>query len=217
MNIAQMLNELEVSLLGEVMNRLERHAEVQRQQEFFLRMLKPEEVREMLDALSDFEVFESILPLWTDDNSNYIALYVDGPLKYRICYLNHEETDNSPVFRSVGNFIRELEKDRQQDWEDLNKDYPSLASQADLEDLSIIQELVKQSERQQVDEDLRRQCLFSIMALIPQDLLPTILPLVEDEDPYVRERALATFKRHGMSAGKLKRELHVRGETGMGK
>lgn len=103
MNIAQMLNKLEVSLPGEVVNRLERHAEVQRQQEFFLRMLKPEEVREMLDALSDFEVFESILPF------------------------------------------------------------------------------------------------------------------VEDEDPYVRERALATVKRHGMSVGKLKRELHVRGETGMGK
>lgn len=217
MNIVQMLNELEVSLPGEVVNRLERHAEVQRQQEFFLRMLKPEEVREMLDALSDFEVFESILPLWTDDNSNYIALYVDGPLKYRICYLNHEETDNSPAFRSVGNFIRELEKNAQQDWEDLNKDYPSLAAQADREDLSIIQELVKQSERQQADEDLRRQCLFSMMALIPQDLLPTILPFVEDEDPYVREHALATFKRHGMSVGKLKRELHVRGETGMGK
>lgn len=213
--MSQMLNELEVSLPEEVVKVLERHAGVQQQREFVLRILKSEEVREMLDALSDFEVFESILPLWTDDSSNYVAIYVDGPLKHRICYLNHEETDNSPAFRSVENFIHELEKDEQQDWEDLNKDYPSLAAEAYPEDLSIIHELVRLSERTDLDEDLRCQYLLSMLALISYDRLPMVLPFVEDEDPYVRERALETFKRHGMSVGKLKRELDLRGETGM--
>lgn len=157
MNMAQMLNELEVSLPEEIVNVLEQHAGVQQQREFVLRMLKSEEVREMQDALSDFEVFESILPLWTDDNSNYVAIYVDGPLKHRVCYLNHEETDNSPAFRSVENFIRELEKDEQQDWEDLHKDYPSLATEIHPDDLSIIYELIRLSERNDLDEDLRCQ------------------------------------------------------------
>lgn len=207
MMIAKMLHELGISLPEKVVDQLEGHAELQQQREFFLRMLKPEEVREMWEALRGIDVFQSILPLWTDDHSNYVALYVEGPLKCRICYLNHDETDNSPAFRSTENFIRELEKDDDQDWEDLNKDYPTMSTEANLKDMSIIYELGKCAERKDVDEDLRRQYLFSLFALISQDLLTVIMPFAEDEDPYVCERALATFERHGARAGKRKRDL----------
>ncbi|MEY8744400.1 HEAT repeat domain-containing protein [Bacillales bacterium AN1005] len=152
-----------------------------------------EEVIEMADFMSEMEVYQGIIPLWTDDHSNYIGLQVQGACQYRISYINHEETDVSPGFRSVQSFISKLEQHPSYDWDELNKDYPSdiEISHAEMdEDLRCIDELNKFiSSNQQIDDDIRCQYIFSIMALTPKRNLDSLIKYLDDEDMYVQERA----------------------------
>ncbi|NGZ77677.1 HEAT repeat domain-containing protein [Saccharibacillus alkalitolerans] len=208
MTIENKLRRLGAALPERAADALERHARLQREKEFALRLMGEEEIREMLDAIGGIDVFRYLLPLWTDDNSNYAAVYFGGPLEGRVCYLNHGETDNSPAFRSVESFVARLEQDERQDWDDLQKEYPYPADVPQSEaDARSVRELFDLLEQADLDEDVRTQQAFGLMALTSRDKLPVLLPFLEDEDPYVRERAAEIFKHHGVSPGKLKRDL----------
>lgn len=180
--------------------KLNTHYEVQENSEFFLRMLTQDEINELYDYMSSIDVYKHIFPLWTDNNSNYIGLFYDGPLKYRVCYINHEETDISPGFRSIDSFVGEIEKNSQLDWDELEKDYPMDKEHSNNEfmgqDLSCIQLLNQLVESSELDDELRFQYVFCIMALTPYNQLDTLLKYLDDEDMYVQERACEIFGYH---------------------
>jgi hypothetical protein len=46
--------------------------------------------------------------LWTDDNSNYCGIYIDGPLKNWLCVFDHEEEMLTAAFRSISSFMSRL-------------------------------------------------------------------------------------------------------------
>ena len=201
--------ELGVTFSEEVRAALEAHEQLQGNKDFYISLIDGREMKEMRSALQGIEVFADLLPLWTDGNSNYYAVYDKGPLQGRVCYLNHEETDNSPVFRSILSLVRALERDPQADADELEADYPparDIDSRWIEEDLTAIEGLRRQLSERQHDDELRLQLLMSIMALTPYDRLDTLLMYLEDEDPYVRERAEWIFKHHGVSPGKLRWE-----------
>lgn len=179
---------------------LDTHYEGQKKNEFFLRMLTQDEITELFQYMSSIDVYRDIFPLWTDNNSNYIGLFYDGPLKYRVCYINHEEMDISPGFRSVDSFVAEIEKNFQLDWDELEKDYPRDKEHNNNEymdhDLSSIQLLNQRLESSELDDELRCQYIFCIMALTPYNQLDTLLKYLDDEDMYVQERACETFGFH---------------------
>ncbi|MGR6542601.1 HEAT repeat domain-containing protein [Paenibacillus tundrae] len=188
-----LFNRLSITLPIILIEELETHHEKQKDQNYLLRSMEIEEVIEMADFMSEMEVYQGIIPLWTDDHSNYIGLQVQGACQYRISYINHEETDVSPGFRSVQSFISKLEQHPSYDWDELNKDYPSdiEISHAEMdEDLRCIDELNKLiSSNQQIDDDIRCQYIFSIMALTPKRNLDSLIKYLDDEDMYVQERA----------------------------
>lgn len=199
----------------EILEVLEDHSHKQEQSEFFIRLMEIDEILEMKDFLDKFKVFRNLIPIWTDDNSNYICMYYSGPLKYRICYLNHEETDISPQYRTIQAFVTELEKDEECDWEELIKDYPDRdkMNRTDVEaDLSSIKELNSVLDNNDLDEDLRTQIIYSILALTPYDHLDSIVKYLDDEDDYVQERAcdIVGFHRYNPAINKL-RELCISG------
>ncbi|MCY6371756.1 hypothetical protein [Clostridium ganghwense] len=200
----------------EILEALEEHRYKQEKSEFFIRLMKMDEILEMKQFLDKFEVFKNLIAIWTDDNSNYICMYYSGPLKYRICYLNHEETDVSPQFRNVKTFINELEKDEECDWDELVKDYPNECdiSRNDMEtDLNAIKELNSMLNNSDLDEDFRTQIIYSILALTPYDYLDSIIKYLDDEDDYVQERAcdIVGFHRYNSAICKLK-ELCITGK-----
>ena len=51
------------------------------------------------------EDFDEILPIMTDDNSNYFCVYYKGDNKEKVCYLNHDEIDLTPRFKSIESLI----------------------------------------------------------------------------------------------------------------
>ena len=189
---------LDVTLPDALLSRLEAHFADQERRDYVLKVLPQEEIGEMLGHMKSIEVYQNIIPLWTDEQSNYIGLYYAGPLSYRICYLNHEETDVSPGFRNVGSFIQELEQRPDADWYELNKDYPAADStQPTTEelaaDLKSRDELLAIIEGVEIDDDRRCQFLYSLMALTPYSHLDTLLRYLDDEDMYVQERACEIF------------------------
>lgn len=198
MSVKEIFDRVDVTLPNASLSRLEAHFADQEQRDYEWKVLPQEEIGEMLDHMKSIEVYQNIIPLWTDEQSNYIGLYYKGPLSYRICYLNHEETDVSPGFRNVDSFIQELEQQPDADWYELNKDYPAADStQPTTEelaaDLKSRDELLAIIEGVEIDDDQRCQYLYSLMALTPYSHLDTLLRYLDDEDMYVQERACEIF------------------------
>ncbi|GCD10033.1 HEAT repeat domain-containing protein [Clostridium tagluense] len=199
----------------EILEALEEHRYKQEKSEFFIRLMEIDEVLEMKDFFDKCEVFRNLIPIWTDDNSNYVCMYYSGTLKYRICYLNHEETDIAPQYRSIQAFINELEKDEEYDWQELIKDYPTrdkMNRTYEEKELSTIKELNTALDSSDLDEDLRTQIIYSILTLTPYDHLDSIIKYLDDEDCYVQERAceVVGFHRYSPVISKLK-ELCISG------
>ncbi|MEK5464898.1 HEAT repeat domain-containing protein [Paenibacillus sp. FSL R7-0210] len=218
----ELIHRLGLSLPVALVEELELHKEKQKNQNYFLRLMEADEIVELVDYMSKIEAYRDMIPLWSDDHSNYIGLYVQGACKYRICYIDHEETDVSPAFRSIRSFITKIEEYPDLDWHDLNKDYPAEfeVSQTEMnEDLACIDELNRMiSSDQLISDDIRCQYIFSIMALTPKGNLNSIIKYLDDEDMFVQERAceiigfhtyipakekLVKISKNGMHNGKI--------------
>ncbi|MCG7409428.1 HEAT repeat domain-containing protein [Paenibacillus sp. ACRRX] len=217
-----LFNRFSITLPIRLVEELETHSKQQKDQKYFLRLMEFDEIIETADFMSEMEVYQDIIPLWTDDHSNYIGLHFQGACKYRISYINHEETDLSPSFRSISSFITKLEQHPNLDWDELKKDYPSEIefSNTELaEDSICIEELNKLiSSNELINDDVRCQYIFSIMALTPKRDLDSLIKYLDDEDMYVQERAceiigfhryipakekLTEVSKNGMHNGKL--------------
>ncbi|ACT04232.1 SMI1/KNR4 family protein [Paenibacillus sp. JDR-2] len=197
--INELIEKLNITLPREGLEALEFHHKKQKNQSFFLRLMDVEEILEVVDYMSDIEVLQGLVPLWTDDNSNYICVHVQGACKYKVSYMNHEETDLSPRFRSIRSFIDELESNSASDWDELKKDYPSetdnrLESEEDLKCISDLNALIGSNE--ELSDELRCQSIFAILALTPKDHLDSIVKYLDDEDMYVQERACEIIGHH---------------------
>jgi len=70
-----------------------------------LSVLDEAEFRQMQAYFRDFPVYQFLVPLLTDANSNYWCLYVGGPLKNMLCYVSHEEVGLAPRFRNLASFL----------------------------------------------------------------------------------------------------------------
>jgi hypothetical protein len=145
--------------------------------------------------------------LWTDHQSNYAGVYVQGPLEGRVCILDHEEPDLSPVYRSIPSFLESLLESAagDADWQAMPTDYPvdrgisivgekpATAADRDM-DWVTAQSLVPQY-RGARNEDEKRYLAYSIMALTPPDRVDTLLEFLEDDDMWTQERACWIFGR----------------------
>jgi hypothetical protein len=165
-------------------------------------VLDKEEFEETQDYLGNFPVYQSLVPFMTDDNSNYCCLYVDGPLKNMTCYLNHEELDLSPRFRSLSSFIDTINNHPRSydinDFEDHIFDFPSRRVSLNyLQDQKIIEGLYNVLAAATDDDQRRTQTAFAIMALAsPTDIETLIYPFLNDGDMYVQERAIVLIGFH---------------------
>lgn len=175
-----------------------------------LRPLSSEEITELISALQGMMGFTELLPLWTNDHSDYIGVYVHGVLRGKVCYISHEETDLSPGFRSVESFLAAVQQCPEQEWEELTKDYPTgseLSKQEEAEDIQCLNGLLMKIEQGEVDDDERCLLLYSVMALTPSSQLDSLLPYLDDEDMYVQERACGVLGHHRYIPAKEKLEV----------
>lgn len=203
------VKSLNIKLPDETLEPLNRHFRLQEEVDFFLRVLSHEEIVEMLEFMSDLDGFQDLLPIWTDDNSNYVCMYYRGPLSYRVCYMNHEETDLSPGYRNVGTFIAALEPNPQSEWDDLEKDYPNAHPEnsewiaADLESIEQIHHILQNPD---LEDEMRCQHIYSVLALTPHDHLDSLVQFLDEDDMFVQERAcdILGYHQYAPARGKLR-------------
>lgn len=68
------------------------------------------------------EDFNKVLPIMTDDNSNYLCVYFKGDHKGKVCHLSHDEIDLTPRFKSIESLIHVIETNPEcWDFEELPK------------------------------------------------------------------------------------------------
>jgi hypothetical protein len=174
-------------------------------------VLNEEEFEEMQNYLNEFPVYQFLVPITTDGNSNYWCLYADGPLKNMLCHVGHDEPSLEPRFRNLSSLIDAINSHPDcsdiNDFEDTIFDFPSRqVSKSQLQDKEIIGELYKIFEAETDDDQIRTQTAFSIMALTPStDIEQTIYPFLDDEDMYVQERAIEMlgFHKYQQAVGRL--------------
>ena len=74
-----------------------------------LRLMPVSEVIETHHFVKEFGWASQGLRLfWYDGNSNYAGLYVAGALEGRVCFIDHEEPDLAPVYRTLHRFLDTL-------------------------------------------------------------------------------------------------------------
>lgn len=153
---------------------------------------------EMEGVLRGQSVYENIIPIMTDNNSNYIGLYIDGILKEKVCYLNHEENSLEPKFKSITNLVDAIiANPKCWDLEELPEtafDYPNV-NHSDLDNDKIIEGLIDEYDSA-IDNDITIQRAFCIMALTSVDKLETIYHFLDNDDMYIQERAIEIFGFH---------------------
>jgi len=164
-------------------------------------LLDEGDFEKMQAYLKEFAVYKFLVPIMTDDNSNYWCLYVDGPLKNMVCYISHDEPSLEPRFRSLSSLIDAINNHPGcydiHDFDDSFFDFPNREISPDyLQEKKIISALGKILGDEYTDEDIRTQTAFSMMALTsPTDIEEIIYPLL-DEDMYIQERAIEMLGFH---------------------
>ena len=160
------------------------------------------EFGQMREYFGDFPVYQFLVPLLADGNSNYWCLYVGGPLKDMLCYVSHEEVDLAPRFRSLASFLAALNaqavRDDPGDFSAALFDFPSRqVPPTYAQDQEIIRKLHAALAAETADDERRTQTAFALMALTgPPDIETTLYPFLDDEDMYVQERAIELLGFH---------------------
>jgi cell wall assembly regulator SMI1 len=162
-----------------------------------VRLLSVEEIRAFHSMLAGGlqSHYQGMCALWTDDESNFVSLYLKGPLKGRVCLLSQEDADLSPRFFSVASFLNALleHPGKSPFFREFAEDYPAIDSAKDSP------EMVQSDERAIVELDRiltspasweeRQYAAFSIMALLRRGGLSRVMSFARDKDMHIQERA----------------------------
>ncbi|PUA39046.1 hypothetical protein C8Z91_11270 [Paenibacillus elgii] len=173
--------------------------------EYVYRILTTEEIREMLDFLQDLACHRGICPLLTDDQSNYIGLYTDGPLRDKVCYLDHEETDLSPGFRHMERFVEKSLQTPGTEWDRLERDYPVVSDRDEqhehsVHDLKVIQEIDQRLLQEELDEDDMQQLIFAKLTIMPYAESEQICRYLTSDDMFIQEKAVILLRKRNYTA-----------------
>lgn len=166
------------------------HDGVEREGPLAMRLLSLKEVRELLPHFAEFEA----CPFW-ENGSDCAAVLLSGPQKGQVCFIDHEEPDPTPKFRSPESFMSTLldHAGKDLDWRELPVE--------DLSDPGILDALRKALADART-ETAHRWTSFRVIDLLGREDFEELTTFARNTDPYVRERACERI-------GKLKIEVAV--------
>ena len=101
-----------------------------------MRLMPPTDVVDTLQILADgmdvYRPHPAARYLFSDDNSNWVGIFVEGPLCGKLTILDHDLGSNAPRFSDLASFLEKLlaAADRGQPWEQMSSDYPLSAASA---------------------------------------------------------------------------------------
>lgn len=201
--LQELESALDCSLPSELRALYLQHDGMQDPGDFPFRLMSTEDVVETHRAMREEGLVpEEIRFFWTDDQSNYAALYVSGPASGRVCVVDHEEPDTTPLFRSVTSFYRALgaAAENGQDWYELLQQPGGPETEGTPEeqaaDLALAEDYFQ---RYAGTEDPRQRQAFAFagMQLLPPSETSRLLDWLRSEDMWIQERACTLLGRRG--------------------
>lgn len=142
--------------------------------------------------------------LWTDDNSNYVGLYTDGPAAGWLTVLDHEGEYLTPAFRSIRHFMIALigSAPRDEDDDQAAFDAPSVPPDvpvqrddpATVEGDRRLARIFRERYERETNEDQKQLEAISAIRLTPVADTALLLPFLEDPDMYTPAEAVDVLR-----------------------
>ena len=126
-----------------------------------------------------------LLPLFSNQESDCVAIYTSGFLKGKVVIVRHDEGVFAPQFRSLDSFLKAYEKAAMQtdfyDWEDIETyDYP-ITKEEEAEPV-VLQECWQRIKAADFTSDVQKEMIQTMtICLTPPSQLDTLLPFVQKE------------------------------------
>jgi hypothetical protein len=159
------------------------------------------ETRATMEGLGyNLSAVGTVILFWTDDNSNYLGVYMDGLLRGWLVCLDHEEPMLTPAFRSLGSFMTSLlasapgiafEDGAAYDLPGVPRQIPAI--QDDPKQMAADRELVSAFRRlyeHEHDDDARRLYAMCAICLTPVADTDQVLSFLDDQDMWTPESAV---------------------------
>ena len=126
-----------------------------------------------------------LLPLFSNQESDCVAIYTSGFLKGKVTIVRHDEAVFAPQFKSLDSFLKAYEKAAKQtdfyDWEDIEEeDYP-ITEENQAEPI-VLQECWQHIKAADFISDIQKETIQTMpIWLTPPSELDTLLPFVQKE------------------------------------
>ena len=126
-----------------------------------------------------------LLPLFSNQESDCVAIYTSGFLKGKVTIVRHDEAVFAPQFKSLDSFLKAYEKAAKQtdfyDWEDIEEeDYP-ITEENEAEPI-VLQECWQHIKAADFISDIQKETIQTMAIwLTPPSELDTLLPFVQKE------------------------------------
>ena len=126
-----------------------------------------------------------LLPLFSNQESDCVAIYTSGFLKGKVTIVRHDEAVFAPQFKSLDSFLKAYEKAAKQtdfyDWEDIEEeDYP-ITDENQAEPI-VLQECWQHIKAADFISDIQKETIQTMAIwLTPPSELDTLLPFVQKE------------------------------------
>ena len=173
-----------------------------------MRLLPPADALDTLHILTDgaetYRPHPAVRYLFTDDNSNWAGVFVEGPLRGKLTLLDHDLCSSAPRFASLTSFIAKLlaAADRGEPWEQMPTDFPmSSTSEGALLDEAIPLAAYFLERYHAATEAIERTMAADIaLHLSDPRHGDTVEQLLADPSPFTRQTALQVAAIHRRAA-----------------
>ena len=143
----------------------------------------------------DFE----LLPLFSNQESDFVAIYTTGFLKGKVVIVRHDEGVFAPQFRCLDSFLKAYQKAAMQanfyDWEDIEVyDYDYPITEEKQAEPAIWQECWQRIEANHFTSDVQKEAIQTMAIwLTPPSQLDTLLPFVQKETAFKESLFVITY------------------------
>ena len=138
-----------------------------------------------------------LLPLFSNQESDCVAIYTSGFLKGKVTIVRHDEAVFAPQFKSLDSFLKAYEKAAKQtdfyDWEDIEEeDYP-ITEENQAEPI-VLQECWQHIKAADFISDIQKETIQTMAIwLTPPSELDTLLPFVQKEFALKENMSIAAY------------------------
>ena len=128
-----------------------------------------------------------LLPLFSNQESDCVAIYTTGFLKGKMVIVRHDEAVFAPEFRSLDSFLKAYEKAAKQpdfyDWEDIETyDYDYPITEEKQAEPAVLQECWQRIKAANFTSDVQKEMIqIMTICLTPPSQLDTLLPFIQKE------------------------------------